>query len=507
MFVIIPMIPRTDNLEGNINDFRIFFDMPQNTTLDSANKITNEVEELIWKNKEQYDIKAIYSSTRARRGQLRVFLNASSKKGLLGKAVGTITKIFPAKGKKMSREAVIADLKKKIPEYPGMKVRWGWSDQSSSDKSIDINLFGKDLKLLEMYADEVKRRVKAIPDILSVETDYQELGSDEIQLKVDRQMAKNLEIDPMNIAGTIAYALRGNLLTRFQLLDREIDVYLQLRKEDRQTLDQLKNMTVVNNKGQRYPLSIFVKPVMERGPKELRREDRKNMLRIKVTSARDDLNILFGTIGNEMGKIDFTRGYSWSFGERFRQLRDTESGMGQAVPIAITFVFFLMGVLFESFVLPLSALASIPFAFWGAFWTLFITGTTADPMAYIGMIILIGVVVNNAIVLIDFINRLRKEGHNRTEAIIMAGKLRLRPIMMTAFTTIFGLIPMSLGGSQVGGISYAPLGRAFAGGLFASTITTLLLVPIIYTYLDDLREKVGQSIFASIFSKKKVQAD
>lgn len=507
MFVIIPMIPRTDNLEGNINDFRIFFDMPQNNTLENSNRITNEVEEMIWKNKEKYDVKAIFSRSMARRGMIRVFLNDPSKKGLFWKAIGTITKIIPHNGKKMSREAVIAELKKKIPQYPGAEVRWGWHDQSSTDKSIDINLFGKDLQLLETYADEVKRRVKTIPDILSVETDYQELGTDEIQLQVDRQMAKNLDIDPMNIAGTIAYALRGNLLTRFQLLDREIDVYLQLRKEDRQNLDQLKNITVVNNKGQRYPLSIFVKTVMERGPKELRREDRKNMLRVKVTSAREDLNILFGTIGTEMNKIDFARGYSWSFGERFRQMQDTESGMGQAVPIAIIFVFFLMGVLFESFVLPLSALASIPFAFWGAFWTLFITGTTADPMAYIGMIILIGVVVNNAIVLIDLINRLRKEGHKRYDAIVMAGQMRLRPIMMTAFTTIFGLIPMSLGGSQVGGISYAPLGRAFAGGLFASTITTLILVPIIYTYLDDLREKVGQSIFASIFSRKKVHTD
>jgi len=507
MFVIIPLIPRTDNLEGNINDFRIFLDMPQNNTLQDSNKITNRIEDLIWKSREKYDIKAIFSRSQPRRGMVRVFLNSPEDKGILWKAAKTLTKIFAGNDKKMSREAVIAELKKRIPESPGMKIRWGWSDQGSSDKSIDINIYGKDLKLLEIYADDVKRRVKRIPDILSVETDYQELGSDEVLLRVDRQMSKNLEIDPMSIAGTIAYALRGNLLTRFQLLDREIDVYLQLRKEDRKTLDQLKNLTVVSNKGIRYPLSTVVKPVMERGPKELMREDRKNMLRVKVTSSRDDLNVLFGTISAEMSKINFARGYSWTFGDRFRQLQDTESGMGQAIPIAIIFVFFLMGILFESFILPLSALASVPFAFWGAFWTLFITGTTADPMAYIGMIILIGVVVNNAIVLIDLINRLRKEGYERMEAITTAGRLRLRPILMTAFTTIFGLIPMSIGSSDVSGISYAPLGRAFTGGLFASTITTLILVPVIYTYLDDLRHKVGQSIFASIFSKSRAHAD
>lgn len=259
----------------------------------------------------------------------------------------------------------------------------------------------------------------------------------------------------------------------------------------------------MSNSGQRFPLSAVVQPVVERGPTELRRENRKTMLSVKVNSVREDLSNLYGAITAEMNKMNLKRGYTWKFGDRFQRMQDTEAGMGQVVPIVIIFVFFLMGVLFESFILPLSVLAAIPFAFWGAFWLLFITQTTMDPMAYIGMIILIGVVVNNAIVLIDLINRLRKKGMDRLDAIIEAGRLRFRPILMTALTTVFSLLPMTIGIGATAGISYTPLGRAFTGGLLASTISTLFIVPLIYTYLDDLRSKVGLGIMRSIFSREK----
>ena len=146
-----------------------------------------------------------------------------------------------------------------------------------------------------------------------------------------------------------------------------------------------------------------------------------------------------------------------------------------------------MGVLFESFVLPLSVIVSIPLSFFGAYWLLYITGTPFDLMAMIGLIILIGIVVNNAIVLIDMINRLRKEGLSRRDAIIEAGHHRFRPILMTAFTTIFGMLPMAVGNASLIGMPYAPLGRVMIGGLLSSTALTLIAVPLFYTFFDDLR--------------------
>lgn len=160
-----------------------------------------------------------------------------------------------------------------------------------------------------------------------------------------------------------------------------------------------------------------------------------------------------------------------------------------------------MGVLFESVVLPFSVLFSIPFSFLGVYWALYLTGTPMDMMANIGMIVLIGVVVNNAIVLVDMINRMRLEGLSRTDAILEAGHNRFRPILMTTFTTVFGLLPMALGNSNLIGIPYAPLGRTMMGGLLVSTFMTLLLVPICYTLLDDLRTYLKVVVRAAFFRR------
>jgi HAE1 family hydrophobic/amphiphilic exporter-1 len=160
-----------------------------------------------------------------------------------------------------------------------------------------------------------------------------------------------------------------------------------------------------------------------------------------------------------------------------------------------------MGVLFESVVLPFSVIMAIPFSFVGAFWLLFITDTPRDLMSNIGMVILIGIVVNNSIVLIDLVNRLRNAGYHRFEALIEAGKNRFRPILMTAFTTIGGLVPMALGNAKMIGISYAPMGRTIIGGLIFSTLVSLVAVPWAYTIFDDFRNYMKRLVGGVLMRK------
>jgi HAE1 family hydrophobic/amphiphilic exporter-1 len=180
-------------------------------------------------------------------------------------------------------------------------------------------------------------------------------------------------------------------------------------------------------------------------------------------------------------------GYSWSKGRRFDRMRESNESQKFALILSATFVFLLMGILFESFVLPLSVILAIPLSFIGAYWIIFITGPPIDLLIQIGFVILIGIVVNNAIVLIDLINRLRNEGWSRYEAIMEAGKQRFRPILMTAFTTIGGLLPMAVGNAQMIGVPYAPMGRTIIGGLLTSTFLSLVAVPWAYTLFDDMR--------------------
>jgi hydrophobic/amphiphilic exporter-1 (mainly G- bacteria), HAE1 family len=193
------------------------------------------------------------------------------------------------------------------------------------------------------------------------------------------------------------------------------------------------------------------------------------------------------------------RGYRWDKGN-FYSTAESDAQMKFALQLAVVFVFLLMGILFESFVLPLAVVIAVPFSFLGVYWMLYFTGTPFDNMAKIGIVILVGVVVNNAIVLVDMANRLRAAGKSRFEALMDAGRHRFRPILMTTLCTVSGLIPMAVGNSKIGGLPYAPLGRTMIGGLIASTLLTLVIVPLFYTLIDDLREHAGR-IMRSAFGR------
>ncbi len=186
-----------------------------------------------------------------------------------------------------------------------------------------------------------------------------------------------------------------------------------------------------------------------------------------------------------MQLVSFPEGYGFTPPFDPSILAD-QSAMYFSLLMSIVLVFLIMGALFESFLLPLAIIGTIPMAAFGAYWSLYITRSGMDSVAGIGMVILIGVVVNNGIVLIELVNRLRSEGKERIDALIEAGARRFRPILMTALTTIFGLLPMAFGSSS-GGISYASMGRVVVGGMAAGTILTLFFIPLLYLMLDDMR--------------------
>ncbi|NOZ87261.1 MAG: efflux RND transporter permease subunit [Deltaproteobacteria bacterium] len=234
---------------------------------------------------------------------------------------------------------------------------------------------------------------------------------------------------------------------------------------------------------------------ISKGFAEIRRENRKTALEIKAYTTKQNLSEVGAEIDRVIAGFSFPRGYKVDKGDRFARMSELFGDIFFSVLLGVVFVYLILAGLFESFILPISVITSVPFAVLGVYWTLYLSGTVFDVMAGVGVVILIGIVVNNAIVLVDLINRLKSEGLERTQAVVQGGRHRLRPILMTALTTIFGLIPMAIGKAQVIGVPYAPLGRAVIGGLLASTLFTLFVVPIAYTYLDDL-SKVYSSLLA-----------
>ena len=235
------------------------------------------------------------------------------------------------------------------------------------------------------------------------------------------------------------------------------------------------------------PLRTLTKPAFAQGLGPIHRENRITSYPIQVDLEEEaDKDAIYAQISAKLAGLSMPRGYSWSRPDQMDIQNDQARNM--ALILSITFVFLLMGVLFESFLLPISIITTVPMAFIGVYWTLWATGTQLDGMGAVGMVVLVGVVVNNGIVYIDLVTRLRRDGLARSQALIEAGGRRLRPILMTALTTIFGVLPMALGDSSFVGMPYSPLGRVVAGGLAAGTVLTLFLLPFLYSVLDDARD-------------------
>jgi len=504
-FFALSKINKTDNMQGNINDFNLRLEMPDNYTVSDAARLVAQIEDSLRVKKEIYNIRTIDVRYRNNSARIHVFLQPEKSeswyeviyKGALHLAGVETDKV-------MQRDAVVEDIKERLPVFPGVKLRTTWQQSGSGDASISLSLFGDDTKKLSALAEEVERRIQKIKEIVSVETDLAE-GSDEIRLIINREQVQKYGINPRIISSTVMYALRGVQLPKYQTNEKEIRMLLQLREEDRETLEQLKNITFFTNNGREIPLDAVASFEVTKGFGNIHRENGKTYLNIKANTTSDEIGKVYEKIDKVMAGFEMPYGYTWSKGERFRNINQSSGSMSYAAILAIVFVFLLMGILFESFVLPLSVIISIPFSFVGGFWMLYLTNTPMDMMSMIGLVILIGIVVNNAIVLIDLVNRLRKEGYSRYDALLEAGKNRFRPILMTAFTTIGGLIPMAVGNAKMIGISYAPMGRTIIGGLIFSTMVSLIAVPWAYTIFDDMRAYFKR-LTAGILNRKNVHA-
>ncbi len=485
--VLIPNIPQADQQNGNISDIWLIFNLPNHFTTEEANAYFKSVEDTIFAHAEEYDLKAVDTGFRRGFGRVRMYLNPPKREQWFNVVYRNVTSwLGLTHSRHMKRDEVLADIVERVPKKPGIKLRTSWRGGSVSEEgAVSIMLYGDDTNKLAELAEEVERRMRLIPGVLSVETD-RESGADEIRITMDREIAARNGINPNQVAYTVMYAVRGLNLPKFQSRDKEIEMRIQVQEADRENLEQLKNMTFMTSRGRPLPLSALATFGIQKGFGEISRENGKTFLQIKAKTTMEDLPKLSRQIDRIMKGFPLPVGYRWEKGSRFSRFQQQNETFTTSIILSVVFVYLLMAILFESIVLPLSIMLTIPLAFFGAYLALYITKSTQDIMATIGIIILIGVIVNNGIVLIDMINRRRREGYERKEAILDAAKNRFRPILMTSLTTIGGLIPMSVGSANLIGIPYAPMGRALIGGLLIGTLLTLIVVPVFYTLFDDL---------------------
>ncbi len=399
-------------------------------------------------------------------------------------------------------EEVIEGLSAVAPTAAGVKMYVNWQRGSGEDASLNVTLRGEDTPTLAGIAEEAERRLRVLPGLTSVEPDL-EAAQEELRIRIDRERALQYGVAPEIVSGTVASALRGQQLPRYRTGEKEIEMRVQYSEEDRRGIGNLSALELRSSSGVRIPLDAVADLSIARGFGDIRREDRRTSLNIKLNTTWTSVAGLREQVSRVMNDMGMPRGYSWDFGSARRWEQQDNSNMMFGLLLAMVFIYLIMGFLFESALLPFSVMPSILLSWIGVFWLLWATGSKLDMMAAIGLILLAGVVVNNGIVLVDLINRLRTSGIGRHDAILEAGRLRFRPILMTALTTIMGMLPMAFGKGDFVGIPYSSLGRTFVGGLFSSTTLTLIVVPLFYTLLDD----AGAQLKALVSGKRETRPD
>ena len=373
------------------------------------------------------------------------------------------------------------DLRENLPVQAGLRYRFGGDDgQGSGAKMFSVTIGGEETEFLQEFADEAKRRLAMIDGISDLKSDSDD-GKAEIRVKVDPDQAGRFGITPATISQIMGLTYRGVLLPRLQTGEKEIDLMVSLLPEDRESIENLSMLTVGSVNGQAVQLAQVADFEFGKSPERIFRNDQRTGTTIRGTWDGEKLDDAIAQIGPIMDGLDLPLGYEWNFGSDIRRSQQQQSEMGTNMLLALACVFFVMASLFESLIYPMVVIGTVPYASLGVFWLMMATDTPFNIMAMIGMVILIGIVVNNGIVLVDHINNLRRRGYQLDQAVREGCADRLRPILMTAGTTILGLLPLSvLHGAHVGNAEYYPMARAISGGLASSTLLTLLVMPTYY---------------------------
>jgi len=438
-------------------------------SLERIEQSVDKIEEYLYSHQEEFNIRSIYSYYDQGRAESTILLTEKDDATL-------------------STKEIIALIEAGLPQLAIGKPSFSFDQQGGGD-GFTLQISGDSTEVLNDLAVEIARSLATVEGLKDVRSDG-ESGNKEVRVVIDRTRAANVGLSTQAIAQSVSIAMRGENLREFRDQSGEIAVRLAFRDNDKQSIEQLANLPLYTPDGRRITLGTVASLRVGRSPDSIQRTDRQTAVILSANLEEDvGADEIRPRVNSLMEQIELPPGYSWKEGRGFEQQDETADMMSTNILLGIACIFLVMAALFESLILPFSIiLGSIVFSIFGVFLFFAATGTTFSFMAMIGIMILIGVVVNNGIVLVDHINNLRQEGIPRDKSVVIAGRDRLRPILMTVATTIVGLAPLAMGTTQVGGDGppYYPMARAIIGGLAFSTVVSLLVVPALYVYFDSL---------------------
>jgi len=399
-----------------------------------------------------------------------------------GENSGTLSVTLKEGAGREAEDRTIAAMRAELAALPGVQYEFTRPSLLSFSSPLQIEVSGYDLASLARVSQSVVQAMSASDRFTDIKTTI-ESGNPEIQIVFDQERAAKLGLAVRDIANSVVSNVRGELATRYTWRDKKIDVLVRSVDPRQSSIEEIRHLIINPTSERPVTLDAVADVTVSEGPSEIRRVAQDRVAIISANLAYGDLGAAAEEAGEIVSRTPMPAGISAIVSGQSEEMQDSFKSMQFALALAVFLVYLVMASQFESLIHPFVILFTIPLALIGAVLALFVTGTTINIVAFIGIIMLAGIVVNNAIVLVDLINQLRAQGKERFEAILEAGTARLRPILMTSLTTTLGLLPMAMGfgeGSEV----RTPMAITVIGGLTVSTLLTLVVIPVVYSLMD-----------------------
>lgn len=407
--------------------------------------------------------------------------------------------LTPAKDRSRSNSEIAADLRKLLEgRIPGMTIRTRAPQGQfilerilGGDQGITVEIRGFDLTILDRIAEQAGRAIETVAGITDVDIS-RNAGVPQQDIIIDRHRVADLGLTMRDVTKTLESALAGTKVGEFQTNGESSRILVQLKDAESKTLDEILNLVLSTPGGSGVTLRNLVDTRASRGPALIERKDQQRIVSVKANFEGSDLSSIVADVRNALDNVVIPDGYELRVAGNIEEQEKGAQELTISLILSLLLVFMVLACQYESFRDPLIVMVSVPLASIGVLTTLYLTDTTLNLQSYIGCIMLGGIVVNNAILLVDQAARLKgREGFSVTDAVMEAGRRRLRPILMTSMTTVLALIPLALGLGE-GADAQAPLARAVVGGLTASTLITLVLIPVVFSLVHSDKDKVVQ---------------
>ena len=480
--------------EGN---FTVDIEMPFGASLEDTDALVKKVEAIVDEIPEKDDV---FSNIGSTGNQFSLSATNSSQVSV---------NLKDSDERDRATKEIVEEVRKKVELIPGAKIEVNESSSVSGGvgaqgSPIRVVIKGDNLETLEELGLAFRDIIRNVPGTTEVKLDVGD-GEPEARIIVDRNRASMYGVSVAEVANGLKASIEGVKATTLKTGEDEIDVVISLDEGTRSSIENMKQIEIFTASGKKVTVGQIADIEFDNSPTQIARANQVRAISVNSDISDRDLGSVVADIEKELEKYPLPDGYSYEFSGEQEQMAEAFSGLVLALLLSLIIVYMILASQFESLLHPFTVMLSVPFALSGGFIGLFITGKALSLPAFIGIIMLAGIVVNNAIVLIDYINQLRAKGMDRNDAIIKAGKDRFRPIMMTTLTTVLGLLPMAIGLGE-GSNTIAPIAIVVVGGLSLSTVLTLSFIPVVYTVFDggSRRFKNLKSKFGNRKNKKKL---